>query len=240
MKLLEIYEKLNLISPFDLQEKWDNSGLQIGSMDDEVQQIILSLDLDNELIQSAKENSLFITHHPLIFGKLESLDFDAYPANMIKKMMDKNLKLISLHTNFDKTHLNAYVATEVLGLKLENHENFLATAKVSMSFDDLVKKVTKDFGLFGCKVVKCQDDIASVSLCTGSGAPLLADVKTDVLLTGDIKYHDAMTAKSLNISMIDIGHYESEKFFPEVLAKELKDWQISVIISNSKNPFKYA
>jgi len=37
--------------------------------------------------------------------------------------------------------------------------------------------------------------------------------------------------------MVDIGHYESEKFFAEILLEELKVLPILVIIANSKNPF---
>ena len=221
MKLLDIYEKLNAISAFEIQEKWDNSGLQIGSMNDEVSEIVLSLDLDDALIASAKEGTLFITHHPLIFGKLTDLNFDAYPANMIKKMMDKDLKLISMHTNFDQTHLNAYVAEEVLGLKLDNHENFVATATVNSSLDAMVEKVKEALDLKTARIVRCKEDIRTIALCTGSGASLIGDVKADLFLTGDIKYHDAMTAKSLNLSLIDIGHFEIEHFFSEILAKEL-------------------
>jgi len=240
MTLLEIFTKLDNLSPFEIQEKWDNSGLQIGSMSDEVSEIVLSLDLDDDLINEAKEGTLFITHHPLIFGKLTDLNFDAYPANMIKKLMDKNLKLISMHTNFDQTHLNAYVAEEILGLKLNSHENFVATASVDTNLDAISQKIKKDLNLDQIKMVRCKEDIKSVALCTGSGASLMTDIKADLFLTGDIKYHDAMTAKSLNLSMIDIGHFESECFFSEVLYKELKDWEISVIISNSKNPFEIA
>ena len=240
MKLLEIYEKLNSISPFEIQEKWDNSGLQIGSMSDDVSEIVLSLDLDDHLIETAKNGTLFITHHPLIFGKLTDLNFDAYPANMIKKMMDKDLKLISMHTNFDQTHLNAFVAEEILGLSLDSHENFVATASVDTTLDAISKKVKEAFDLDVIKMVRCKEKIESVALCTGSGASLMGEVTADLFLTGDIKYHDAMTAKSLNLSMIDIGHFESECFFSEVLHKELKDWEISVIISNSKNPFEIA
>jgi len=240
MKLLEIYDKLNALSAFELQEKWDNSGLQIGSMSDEVSEIVLSLDLDDELIATAKEGTLFITHHPLIFGKLTELNFDAYPANMIKKMMDKNLKLISMHTNFDQTHLNAYVAEEILGLTLTSHENFVATADIESDLDSLSQMIKKRLGLEQLKMVRCKEQIKSIALCTGSGASLMGEIQADLFLTGDIKYHDAMTAKSLNLSMIDIGHFESECFFSEVLYKELKDWKISVIISNSKNPFEIA
>ena len=37
--------------------------------------------------------------------------------------------------------------------------------------------------------------------------------------------------------MVDIGHYESEKFFAEIILDELKVLPLLAIISNSKNPF---
>ena len=75
MKLQEIYDVLNQISPFELQEKWDNSGVLIGSMDDEIENVYISIDLDLELAKSIEPNSLIITHHPLIFSVLFSLCF---------------------------------------------------------------------------------------------------------------------------------------------------------------------
>lgn len=67
MKLKEIYEILDTLSPFSLQEKWDNAGLLVGSYEDEIEDIYISIDLDEELVSNLKENSLIITHHPLIF-----------------------------------------------------------------------------------------------------------------------------------------------------------------------------
>jgi putative NIF3 family GTP cyclohydrolase 1 type 2 len=63
------------------------------------------------------------------------------------------------------------------------------------------------------------------------------EVEADCFLTGDIKYHDAMKAISENLMMVDIGHYESERFFAEILRNELKGLDILAIIANSKNPF---
>ena len=73
MKIIDILEILNNISPFDLQENWDNSGLLLGEINDEVANIVLSLDVDFEMLEKVKNNSLIITHHPLIFKGLKQL-----------------------------------------------------------------------------------------------------------------------------------------------------------------------
>jgi len=82
MKLKEIYDFLDKISPLELQEKWDNSGLVVGDMSRDVSEIVLSLDVDEDTIEAAKEGTLFIVHHPLIFGKLTELDFTKYPSTL--------------------------------------------------------------------------------------------------------------------------------------------------------------
>ena len=66
---------------------------------------------------------------------------------------------------------------------------------------------------------------------------LLPYIKADLFLTGDIKYHEAMDAKIRNISLIDIGHYESEKFFVDVMYDLVKHFDVEVLKTNSKNPF---
>lgn len=239
MKLGDIYDALDQISPFELQESWDNSGLLVGKRSDEVQKIILSIDLDRELLEQVEPNVCFVVHHPLIFSGIKQLDFDAYPSNLLQIMIQKNISLIAMHTNFDKTHLNAYVMQNVLGLEIEEKVGFIYYAKVDSTFEDLCKKVKKDFALEQLKVVETSAYINRIALCTGSGASLIPEVQANCLLTGDIKYHDAMGAKTTNLGLIDIGHYESERFFAEILHAQLTEMQITVIISSSKNPFMY-
>ena len=237
MKLQEVYNFLDKISPFELQENWDNSGLVVGGMSRVVSQIVLSLDVDEEMIESTKEGTLFIVHHPLIFGKLTQLDFAKYPSNLIEKMILKKQSLIAMHTNFDQTHLNKYVFEKVLGFKLESQNAFLCTTKGKWNYKELLTLVKEKLNLPTLKVIGKKETIHSIALTTGSGASLMDEVKADCFLTGDIKYHDAMKAMSENLMMVDIGHYESECFFAEILFEELKVLPILAIISNSKNPF---
>ena len=128
---------------------------------------------------------------------------------------------------------------EVLGLTIEEKEGFVYYAKTSTTFDDFAKKVQNDFTLEQLKMVPTTKEIKKIALCTGSGASLIPDIQADCFLTGDIKYHDAMAAKTLGLGLIDIGHFESEHFFAEVLHKALTKFEIMVIISSSKNPFVY-
>jgi dinuclear metal center YbgI/SA1388 family protein len=209
----------------------------VGDMGREVSQIVVSLDIDFALIEEAKEGTLFIVHHPLIFGNIKKLDFAKYPSNLLEKMILKKQSCIALHTNFDQTHLNRYVFEKVLGFKMEDQNAFLCTAKGEWNYKALLSLIKEKLNLPTLKVVGKKETITSIALCTGSGASLMDEVEADCFLTGDIKYHDAMKAMSEDLMMIDIGHYESEKFFAEILADELKVLPILAIIANSKNPF---
>ena len=239
MKLQEIYNFLDSLSPFELQEKWDNSGLIVGDFAQEISEVTLSLDIDEELIRNAKEGTLFIVHHPLIFSGLKRLDFSKYPANLLQLMIKKDISLIAMHTNFDKTHLNRYVFTKVLGLEVDEERDFVLSSKKSFKLQELTKLVKEALGLEQLKLVNPKEQINGVALTTGAGASLLDFIDVDCFLTGDIKYHDAMKALSEDKMMIDIGHFESEKFFVDALKNSLNSLPISVIIAQSQNPFKY-
>ena len=240
MKLQEVYNYLDQISPFELQEKWDNSGLIIGHMERSVTQIVVSLDIDEEMISNAKEGTLFVVHHPLIFGKMTQLDFAKYPSNLLEKMILKQQSLIAMHTNFDQTHLNRYVFEKVLGFKLVSQTPFVCTTKGEWSSKELFDLLKDKLNLPTLKIVGKKETVTSIAMTTGAGASLMDEVEADCFLTGDIKYHDAMKAMSEDLMMVDIGHYESERFFAEIMLDELKVLPLLAIIANSKNPFHIA
>ncbi|MEA1914611.1 MAG: Nif3-like dinuclear metal center hexameric protein [Campylobacterota bacterium] len=243
MLVREIHDYLDQLSPFESQEKWDNSGLIVGSMDQNFDELVISLDLDEELLSKVKPNSLIITHHPLIFSPLKTINFDSYATKLLKILIKKDIALISMHTNIDKSHLNRYVATQVLEFQDVRCEEFVCYADVNMSFEKLQQHVVNKLGLKALKVTQKKDHVQTVALTTGSGMSLIGQIQADCFLTGDIKYHDAMEAKSREINLIDIGHHESEQHFTALLMglieKYLKKNQIKAIIANSQNPFDY-
>ena len=237
MKIRTIYDILNEISPFELQESWDNSGLNLGDFGDEVKKIYISIDIDEELIEKMDENSLLITHHPLIFKPVKKVIPNRFSTKLLLKMAKKNISHIAMHTNFDKTHLNEYVAKNVLGFDGEV-QDFVFYADVDMDFYELVEYVKQKLNLDLIKSVFAKDKIKKVAVTTGAGMGLLDYIKADCFLTGDIKYHEAMDAKVRGISLIDITHYTSEKYFSDILF-DILDEKIDIKISktNSLDPF---
>ena len=243
MKIKDIYDYLDTISPFSYQEKWDNSGLIVGNFNDKVKEIYISLDLDLKMIKKIKRNSLIITHHPLIFSPLKKINNDSYSTKILKKLIKKDISLISMHTNIDKSHLNMYVGREILGFDFKKIDDFVITAKVDMSLKQLQKIVKEKLNIKILKTVKSHKYIETIALTTGSGMSLLPDIKADCFLTGDIKYHDAMEAIARKITLLDVGHYESEIHFSTLLSgllqKYLKNNDKKAIIIASQNPFNY-
>ncbi|MEZ5012632.1 MAG: Nif3-like dinuclear metal center hexameric protein [Bacteroidales bacterium] len=61
--------------------------------------------------------------------------------------------------------------------------------------------------------------ISRVAVCGGSGSSLVGHAKragADAYITGDIRYHSFFEAGN-DILLVDIGHYESEKYSLEIL-----------------------
>lgn len=69
-------------------------------------------------------------------------------------------------------------------------------------------------------------EIANVAVGAGAGADLIrpaASRGADVLVTGDVKYHEAQDALDLGLAIIDVGHYASEAGAVGALADYLRE-----------------
>jgi len=90
-----------------------------------------------------------------------------------------------------------------------------------------------------------EQKIKRVALCTGSGGSLLEQVSrknVDLYLTGDITYHTALRAKELGLNVLDVEHFDTEKFFVEALYNQLIKLGISkdILVKSKKmeSPFQ--
>ena len=86
--------------------------------------------------------------------------------------------------------------------------------------------------------------IKRVALCAGVGSSLLEQVgrkNVDLYITGDITYHVALRAKELGLNVLDIEHFDTEKFFVEALSNQLIELGIpqNILIKSKKMESPY-
>ena len=65
----EIYQYLDTLAPFSLQLDFDNAGFLVGRGDGQVERLLVSLDITEEVAAEAAELGcqLIVSHHPVIF-----------------------------------------------------------------------------------------------------------------------------------------------------------------------------
>ena len=83
--------------------------------------------------------------------------------------------------------------------------------------------------------------IKKIGIINGSGASLMRKVRSkgvDLFITADIKYHEALDAMEDGMNILDIGHYESEIFFSDLIKTLIEDI-VEVEIFSSKPVFKF-
>jgi len=117
----EIIKYLEEWAPKGIAWEKDNVGLQVGDPNIKIKNILLSLDLNEQVIKVAqKENcNLIITHHPILYYPLKNLDFSKNQiARMIEILIKDDITLYSAHTNLDFTkHGVSYQLAKRLQLK---------------------------------------------------------------------------------------------------------------------------
>lgn len=230
------------------QESWDNSGMQIGSLNSDIKTVMLTLDADKRAVAYALENKadLIISHHPFFFGSVKSIDFDSYDGSIVKMIINSGMNLYSMHTSLDMAEEGVTTAiAQKLGI-----EDYLVLHKVNddgsgyggfgtvkeTNIREFALMVKKSLDLDYVRLYAPDEDITvnKAAFCGGSGSEFILDallLEADVYITGDIKYHQAQDALKNNLCIIDAGHFGTE--CPALIAlKEalLKNTDLNVLI----------
>lgn len=252
-KIEKILEEL---FPNNLAYDWDNVGLQIGSLDKDINTILLSLDITEEVCDEAinSNSDLVIVHHPLIFSPLKSIKTDSSIGKIIEKLIKNDITLYVMHTNFDakENGLNKILAdmlslknTKVLSYTTESEGIGLYSDINSTPVKELINTVKSLFKLDRARYIGDLDaNIKRVAITGGSGSSGIADcLKNDVdlYITGDISYHYALDSIAHGLNILDVGH-NVEKHAIKGLYEILDKTEITskIIISKiNTDPYKF-
>ncbi|MBR7169270.1 MAG: Nif3-like dinuclear metal center hexameric protein, partial [Alistipes sp.] len=227
MKIREIAAAIEAFAPLAWQESYDNAGLIVGRMEDEVHRALLAVDVTDEVLDEAEREGcdLVITHHPIIFHPLKRFNSATSVERCVERAIRRGIALYACHTNLDSAPegMSWRLAAE-LGIEqrelLEPSEKgegvgfgVVGNLPEPMATIDFLRQVKERLHL---GVVRhsalATEQVRRVALCTGAGASLIGQARragADLYLTADLKYNDFMTPDGA-LTVADIGHFESE------------------------------
>ena len=228
-----IYDLIQAVAPFESQEEFDNAGLLVGRMDQEVRRVLIALDASPKVVTEAvaKDAQLLITHHPLMFHAIREIRSDAYEGALLSDLISAKLSLISAHTNLDQSALaSGAQITEMMGLtnirRVEGDKYlFLGELEKPMTAQALGRAISK---ALGCPVI-CYGDknkpIGTLAVAGGAydeGRLKAGEAGADALLTGEVRYHNAIAASESNFVLFAGGHYQTEVWMVDKLRDYLQ------------------
>ncbi|MDE5774470.1 MAG: Nif3-like dinuclear metal center hexameric protein [Muribaculaceae bacterium] len=246
-------------APKRLQESYDNAGLQVGDPDMQVSAVLLCLDVTPEILEEAKRRqcNLIISHHPLLFSGLKQITGRTPVERIVIDAITNHIAIYSAHTNLDSAiegvsyeiaHALDMRGLSVLEPKSDTPEyglGVIGDIKPTPTLEFL-RKVKELFNVSPLRysAMSPQIVIRKVAVCGGAGASLIRNAITsgaDVLLTGDLKYHD-YTSYGYDILLADIGHYESElgsrKIFSRIIREAFPEC-VTYFAETESNPIAY-
>lgn len=166
----EIIQLFEQFSPRSYAIEGDKVGLQIGSLNKQVDNVMIALDVLEEVVDEAieKQAGLIIAHHPPIYRPLQKITGDTPAGRMILKLIKHDIAVYAAHTNLDvaKGGVNDLLAA-TLGLKnpevlIPTYEDRLLKLVVFVPDED-AEKVRKAIGDAGAGA------IGNYSHCSFSG-----------------------------------------------------------------------
>ena len=236
----QIYDYIDGFAPFRNQDSFDNSGLCVGSRDQEVGRVLLALDATNRVVDEAKEKGcqLILTHHPVIFDPIKHLD-TSYPA---ARALSYGIACIGCHTSLDSADYGVSdMMVDTLGFENLNivpeinrkdpetgaPVGYGAMAKCpKMSPAELARYAGERFKSAALRWADGGEDIDTVACGSGACSGILHAAKqkgAQALITGDVKLDVFLEAERIGITLIDAGHYETEVIALPYLAKKLEE-----------------
>lgn len=224
----DIIESIEDFAPKNLQEPWDNCGVQVGySLERECTGAVVALDSTLAAVEEAVRvgANLVVTHHPLTIEGINSFTSQSAKGRIIECAIENRVAIYSAHTSLDSCagglndHLSALFNLSHITVLQPNTLNEsvglgrIGTLPAATTALDLAIKLKDILNLETIRYSDATLPIKRIALCSGGGSSLIPEVKSmgiDAYLCGDLKYHNFEDMATDGVSLFDIGHFESE------------------------------
>jgi len=242
MKVFDLISLIERTAPPDFAASWDNSGVQVAALREDISSLAVALDPSLTSIGRAVEAGadFILAHHPLSTQPRYPNRADEY-LSILSLLFTRNIWLYSAHTSLDANPEGPanWLAHE---LGLESLEILEATAPLgpqspvsgigfsgrlseALPYSEFCRILAAALGKDSWQACGPKPaQVFRVACCPGAGGSLLADAAgagADVFITGDIKYHTALEAVHRGLHVLDVGHFILEEEMMRRFAGEL-------------------
>ena len=115
-----VVQYMEQLAPKHVAMEGDKIGLQLGSLQKEIRNVLVALDVNEEVVDEAiaLEADLIVAHHAIIYRPLAHLQSDTPMGKVYEKLIKNDIAVYIAHTNLDVTDggMNDWMA-EVLGIE---------------------------------------------------------------------------------------------------------------------------
>ena len=220
MKLRQIERWIESELEFEKFDDVSNNGLQIAREGDDIKVIAFAVDGSVAAIKSAAKAGaqLLVVHHGISWGGgIRRLTGPQY--NVVKAAMDANIALYAVHLPLDASlkYGNNREIARLLGLRnlqraFSYHGNLIGLVGMSS------RRVEVKLGNRSVVLRPRQ----KVGVCSGGAGEFAVEAKElgcNVFITGEASWGEVIAAQNVNANLTCCGHYETETFGVNALAR---------------------
>lgn len=235
----QVYEVMQRLAPPELAEHWDNPGLLV-DCGGNVHRVLVTLDITPEVVAeaAAKQCTVIVAHHPVIFDPLKRL----CPADVPYQLVQAGISAICMHTNLDAAEGGVNdVLADLFGIR--QRTVFADGCGRVGEIDPITVPVSG--AAVQVKFADTGKPVRRLAVISGAGGSLFAEAiaeGADCLLTGEANHHHALDAKRLGLSLIAAGHYATEFPVTAAVAAALRTAlpEVEVLVSTeNRDPYTY-
>jgi dinuclear metal center YbgI/SA1388 family protein len=228
------------IAPTGLAESWDNVGLLAGDRRAGVGKVMLCIDLMPPVVSEAIRARVgaVVAYHPPIFRPIARLTgpSDAMESQVLR-CLEKGIAIYSPHTALDcaRRGTNAVLAElcDVIAprpLEPTDDDPEVGMGRIGklepIALGKLTSKLRRRTGARCVSIVgDAKQTVKRAIVGVGAAGSMPFEVplgRQDVIITGEIRHHDALRVLRVGCSAIALSHWSSERPALEPLAAALE------------------
>lgn len=261
VKLEQLTEFFEELWPSVSADDWDRVGLSVGSLDQEISKVLLSVDVTKSVLEEAKALgcNLVLSHHPLLLRGVNEVSEQSLKGQLVSFAIKSDIAIFSAHTNADKAAIgtaaalaNLFGLTSTRQLDQETGHGLVGELSSPESLIEFATKIAKSLPSVaaGLKVAGDPEKlIHRVALSPGAGDADLGKAMAagvDVFITSDLRHHpaqDFLETPGHQTALIDIAHWASESVFLTSVAKAITERfsDLEVVLSDVRtDPWDFA